>query len=53
MKEKLKNVLAIALGLLVISIWLTIGFKLPEKWLMIEQCGGLGLIILIYLVNRK
>ena len=53
MKEKLKDILAVILVLLVIAIWATVGFGWPRVYLSLEViCGGL-LIGVISLMHRK
>jgi hypothetical protein len=53
MKEKLKDLMAIALILLSIGIALTIGFMWPKEYLGIEIGIGVIFIGIISLMHRK
>lgn len=53
MKEKLKDVMAIALMLLAVLIALTIGFMWPKVYLSIEIGIGLIFIGIVSLMHRK
>jgi hypothetical protein len=52
MREKLKDVLAVILILLVIVMWCSIGFGVPQDVITIETFLAGGLVIVISLIHK-
>jgi len=53
MKEKLKDILSVIIMLLVIAMWATMGFDLPNTYLAVEVILGCVLIAVVSLMHRK